>query len=180
MPVIKKLSAAVAIAVLSAVVAACAPDRGEAIPTGESATDAAKPAKLVVWANDDANHLKAVEQIAQKYAEQTGIEVEVTPVSGAEQVQKLALAAPSGKGPDLFYQPQDRLGDVVAQGLADPVELDGEAAGATARRRSKRFATTGKRTATRLRSKRTRFTTTRSSSRKRRLPSKTPPTPRPA
>lgn len=129
MPVIKKLSAAVAIAVLSAVVAACAPDRGEAIPTGESATDAAKPAKLVVWANDDANHLKAVEQIAQKYAEQTGIEVEVTPVSGAEQVQKLALAAPSGKGPDLFYQPQDRLGDVVAQGLADPVELDGEAAG---------------------------------------------------
>jgi arabinogalactan oligomer/maltooligosaccharide transport system substrate-binding protein len=137
-----KAAAAALIAVVSVAVTACSPHRdvnetagasdGAAASNSASASDvasasaeAAKPEKLVVWANDDANQLKAVEQISEAYTKKTGIEVEVTPVSGAEQVQKLALAAPSGKGPDLFYQPQDRLGDVVAQGLAEPVSMDG-------------------------------------------------------
>ncbi|CAM3754939.1 extracellular solute-binding protein [Marinicrinis lubricantis] len=110
--------------------AACGPDRNtEALEQGadRSAQDE-KPDQLIVWANDDAGQLKAVEAIAQKYTEQTGIEVEIVPVSGAEQVQKLALAAPSGEGPDLFYQPQDRLGDIVVQGLAEPIAMEDEAA----------------------------------------------------
>jgi Maltose-binding periplasmic proteins/domains len=89
--------------------------------TGEPA---GKPDHLLVWANDDANHLKAVQQMAEAYGQAHGIRVEVVPVSAAEQVQKLALAAPSGQGPDLFFQPQDRLGDIVLQGLAEPVDTD--------------------------------------------------------
>ena len=120
------------IAALSVAAAGCSPHRDHAAPSGDasasSSAEAPKPEKLVVWANDDANQLKAVEQMAEAYTKKTGITVEVSPVSGAEQVQKLALAAPSGKGPDLFYQPQDRLGDVVAQGLAAPISMDEETA----------------------------------------------------
>lgn len=129
-----KLAVALLLATVGTTATACSPHRDGAASGGATsapsssaaaaATEAAKPAKLVVWANDDANQVKAVQQMAAAYKEKTGIEVEVTPVSGAEQVQKLALAAPSGKGPDLFYQPQDRLGDVVAQGLAEPVAMD--------------------------------------------------------
>lgn len=89
----------------------------------QGTAEADKPEKLVVWSNDDPNQLKAVEQLAQSYTQSTGIAVDIVPVSGSEQVQKLALAAPAGNGPDLFYQPQDRLGDIVIQGLADPVAL---------------------------------------------------------
>lgn len=118
---------------------ACAPDRGGLADGGRAgnnggndaeqqlrADDSAKPDKLIVWSNDDSNQLKAVEQLAQSYTAETGIQVEIVPVSGSEQVQKLALAAPAGNGPDLFYQPQDRLGDIVVQGLAEPVELTEE------------------------------------------------------
>ncbi|MNJ41748.1 Cyclodextrin-binding protein precursor [compost metagenome] len=121
---------------------ACAPNREGQMGEGStgnnegnepgqqlSVGDSAKPAKLVVWSNDDSNQLKVVEQLAQGYTAETGIEVDVVPVSGSEQVQKLALAAPAGNGPDLFYQPQDRLGDLVIQGLAEPVELSGEESG---------------------------------------------------
>ncbi|SMF65108.1 carbohydrate ABC transporter substrate-binding protein, CUT1 family (TC 3.A.1.1.-) [Paenibacillus barengoltzii J12] len=117
---------------------ACAPDRtgqlngnednngggngGIAVQEQGSGEDE-KPDKLIIWSNDDAKHVTAVEQLAGEFTAKTGLPVEVVPVSGSEQVQKLALAAPAGNGPDLFYQPQDRLGDIVVQGLADPVEL---------------------------------------------------------
>lgn len=130
--------ACVCLLVLS--LAACAPDRtgqlnGNAGNDGSGNNGAAvqeqepgggegeKPDKLMVWSNDDAKHLKAVEQLAGEFTAETGVQVEIMPVSGSEQVQKLALAAPAGNGPDLFYQPQDRLGDLVVQGLAEPVEM---------------------------------------------------------
>lgn len=122
--------------------AACAPDRenttgndsptnnkasnSEQTNTEQEATNSSKPQKLIIWSNDDANQLKAVGQLSEAYTANTGIQVEIVPVSGSEQVQKLALAAPAGNGPDLFYQPQDRLGDIVIQGLADPVELSND------------------------------------------------------
>jgi arabinogalactan oligomer/maltooligosaccharide transport system substrate-binding protein len=127
--------------VLVFALAACAPDRsglaGEKNNGGESqgrqeqtagGDEAAenKPDKLIVWSNDDPKHVAAVERLAQAFTAETGVPVEVVPVTGSEQVQKLALAAPAGNGPDLFYQPQDRLGDIVVQGLAEPLDLSAE------------------------------------------------------
>lgn len=132
----------VCVCLLVLVMTACAPDRsggtkgmanaGEAKENGAPAAQepdgqaAGKPDKLILWSNDDAKHLQAVEQLAGKFSAETGVQVEVVPVSGSEQVQKLSLAAPAGNGPDLFYQPQDRLGDLALQGLAEPVELSPE------------------------------------------------------
>ena len=89
-----------------------------------------KPDQLVVWVNDEDIAVEISQQLFDRYTEETGIEIVMEKVAQPDQVQDLALAGPAGDGPDLFFQPQDRLGDVVAQGLAVPFEYkDDELAG---------------------------------------------------
>ncbi|WP_026571826.1 MULTISPECIES: extracellular solute-binding protein [Sediminibacillus] len=107
--------------------AACAPEREE--PAGGEDSDQAsaeKPEELTIWANDEEAQLEAIEDIAADYEEQEGIKVNVVAKSMLDQEQELALAGPEGKGPDLFFQPHDRIGNIVAQGLAEPLELSDE------------------------------------------------------
>lgn len=105
---------------------ACTPDRpDEAEGNGEEGSDekAEKPESLTIWANDEEKQLKAIEEIAARYEEVKGIKVNVDTVSMLDQTQELSLAGPEGNGPDLFFQPHDRIGNTVAQGLAEPVEF---------------------------------------------------------
>lgn len=107
--------------------AACAPDREEEVNSGSEGEDngeqAEKPEELTVWANDQEEQLEAVRKIAADYEEQEGIKVNVEAKSMLDQLQELSLAGPEGNGPDLFYQPHDQIGNIVAQGLADPINL---------------------------------------------------------
>ena len=89
-------------------------DSGEKENTGESD----KPEKLVVWVNDEASQKAALNEIFTKYEEETGIKIESVEMNMLDQIEALALDGPSGKGPDLFFQPHDRIGNVVLQGLA--------------------------------------------------------------
>src|SRR5690606_36406211 len=82
-----------------------------------------KPDKLVVWVNDEESQKVALREIFDKYEEETGITVEQVEMNMLDQIEALALDGPAGKGPDLFFQPHDRIGNIVLQGLADPVEL---------------------------------------------------------
>ncbi|GGK11798.1 maltose ABC transporter substrate-binding protein [Caldalkalibacillus thermarum] len=119
--------------VLSLALVGCGPDRdadepvpeeGEAGAHGEADQDMPeKPAKLSIWANDEEDQLAAITKIAEEYTDKTGIEVEVIPFSMLEQTENIALDGPAGRGPDLFFQPHDRLGDVVLQGLAQPLNV---------------------------------------------------------
>ncbi|UOQ87247.1 sugar ABC transporter substrate-binding protein [Gracilibacillus salinarum] len=118
------------IAVLTLV--ACAPEREGASQSeenkeqGEENQSEEKPDELKVWVNDEEEAIEAAEEMFTKYKEETGIDVVVEQVPMPDQLQKLSLAGPTGDGPDLFFQPQDRLGDVVAQGLAEPFEYTDE------------------------------------------------------
>ncbi|HET7628917.1 MAG TPA: extracellular solute-binding protein [Bacillales bacterium] len=120
--------------------AACAPQRNieQAGKTGgnESKSDQSsqnngddssampeKPDKLIMWANDAEEQIEALKKITQRYTEKTGIKVKVEKVSMLDQQKKLALAGPAGNGADLIYQPHDRLGDLVAQGLVKPIDF---------------------------------------------------------
>jgi len=94
-------------------------DSGEKENTGESD----KPEKLAVWVNDEASQKAALNEIFTKYEEETGIKIESVEMNMLDQIEALALDGPSGKGPDLFFQPHDRIGNVVLQGLAEPVDL---------------------------------------------------------
>ncbi|WP_277678447.1 sugar ABC transporter substrate-binding protein [Gracilibacillus dipsosauri] len=118
--------------------AACAPERegaekangtDESKNNSEESGESDKPEKLVVWINDEDIAEDVSKQMFEKYTEETGIEIEYKRVAIPDQVQELALAGPTGDGPDLFFQPQDSLGDIVAQGLAVPIEYTDEEKG---------------------------------------------------
>src|SRR5699024_2382702 len=116
--------------------AACAPDRegaGEATDNdateteeGQGSEEEDKPEELKVWVNDEPEAIEAAESMFDSYTEETGIEVVLESVPMPDQLQKLSLAGPTGDRPDIFFQPQDRLGDVMAQGLATPFEFSEE------------------------------------------------------
>ncbi len=122
--------------------AACAPEREGAEEATENessseenneesqSTEEDKPEELVVWINDEDIAEEVSTQMFDKYTEETGIEIKYERVAIPDQVQELSLAGPTGDGPDLFFQPQDSLGDIVAQGLAMPIEYTDEEAGA--------------------------------------------------
>lgn len=108
---------------LLVILAACAPEREEVKePEKDSNGETVKPEKLVVWVNDEDIAADVSKQMFDKYTEKTGIEIVMERVAQPDQIQELALAGPAGDGPDLFFQPQDRLGDIVAQGLAVPFD----------------------------------------------------------
>lgn len=110
---------------ISMILAACAPDREEE-DAGSSGTETDKPEELVVWVNDEDIAEDVSQQMFDEYTEKTGIKVVLERVALPDQIQELALAGPAGDGPDLFFQPQDSLGDVVTQGLALPINYSEE------------------------------------------------------
>ncbi|WP_243385580.1 sugar ABC transporter substrate-binding protein [Bacillus kexueae] len=106
---------------------ACGPKRDAEQTANEGEGNSTEmPEKLVVWVNDDEKQKEALTTIFEKYTEQTGIEIEAVAVNMLDQTKSLALDGPAGNGPDVFFQPHDRIGDVVLQGLAEPIDL-GEA-----------------------------------------------------
>ncbi|WP_017436515.1 sugar ABC transporter substrate-binding protein [Saccharococcus caldoxylosilyticus] len=123
----KVVSLFMAMILMIGVLAACGPKRDvgqvEENNKGNTTENVEKPEKLVVWVNDEEKQKQALNDIFKKYTEKTGIKVEMVAVSMLDQVKKIALDGPAGKGPDIFYQPHDRIGDIVLQGLADPVDL---------------------------------------------------------
>src|SRR5699024_6281376 len=75
---------------------------------------------------DEEKQLNAIEKIAEDYEKEKGIKVNVVAKSMLDQLQELSLAGPEGKGPDIFFQPHDQTGNIVAQGLAEPINLSDE------------------------------------------------------
>lgn len=110
---------------LLVVLAACAPDREEEVngDSEDGGEQTEKPEELTIWANDQEEQIEAIRKIAADYEEQEGIKVNVEAKGMLDQLQELSLAGPEGHGPDLFYQPHDQIGNIVAQGLADPINL---------------------------------------------------------
>lgn len=95
-------------------------DSGDA---GEATEMPEKPEKLTLWINAVSEQEEAVTQITDKYTEETGIEIETIPIDMLDQVEKLDVEGPAGNGPDIIFQPHDRIGDLVLRGLVDPVNL---------------------------------------------------------
>ncbi|MBM7542329.1 sugar ABC transporter substrate-binding protein [Amphibacillus cookii] len=113
------------------ILGACSPDRDDTTNVDSDSEntngeDVNKPEELTIWANDEEEQLEAIEKIALDYEEEQGIKVNVVAKSMLEQLSELALAGPEGHGPDLFFQPHNQTGDIVAQGLAQPLDLTDE------------------------------------------------------
>lgn len=94
-----------------------------------------KPESLTMWVNDEESQIDAYTQITEAYTAETGIEVEIVNFSMLDQLEALSLDGPAGRGPDLFFHPHDRLGEIYQLGLAAELDvtaeqLDGYAEGA--------------------------------------------------
>ncbi|WP_368645355.1 extracellular solute-binding protein [Alkalibacterium putridalgicola] len=96
-------------------------EEGTSEETAEDAPE--KPESLLIWVNDEEAQLNAYDEITANFTEEYGIDVEITPYNMLEQTEGMSLDAPSGQGPDLFFQPHDRMGDIYLQGLAAELNL---------------------------------------------------------
>lgn len=112
------------------ILGACGPDdANEGSPANNDGNDQQetempeKPEKLKLWVNAEEKQEDAVKEITENYTEETGIEVEMVPVDMLDQVEKLDVEGPAGNGPDIIFQPHDRIGDLVLRGLVDPVNF---------------------------------------------------------
>ena len=117
----------VAMILLTSSLTACGPDDVKKSGGKEEAKSSdempKKPESLTLWVNDEEKQKEALKKMTDKYTEETGIKVEMIPVSMLEQIEKLDVEGPAGNGPDVIFQPHDRIGDLVLRGLVDPVDL---------------------------------------------------------
>ncbi|TQS74868.1 extracellular solute-binding protein [Ornithinibacillus gellani] len=127
----KWLTMLFALMLMVGLLAACGPEdtKKEGTSGDDGKSEAAgempeKPEKLKLWVNAEEKQEEAVKQITDKYTEDTGIKVELVPIDMLEQVEKLDVEGPAGNGPDIIFQPHDRIGDLVLRGLVDPVGVE--------------------------------------------------------
>ncbi|WP_332695949.1 sugar ABC transporter substrate-binding protein [Halalkalibacter lacteus] len=108
--------------VLSIILTACGPQRDTTEIEQETSNGEApdKPEELTFWAWDDV--ISTFQVIGDRYTEETGIKVNVIDAQNAD----LSLDAPAGKGPDLYYETHDRIGDSYLQGVASELTLTEE------------------------------------------------------
>ena len=103
--------------------AAAEPAGTEPPPTAPERGDA----DLVIWT--DNTRRPVIEEIAQPFAEENGIVVAVQELQFGDIRDQLTLTAPSGEGPDIIIGAHDWLGELVANGVVEPLDLAGVADG---------------------------------------------------
>lgn len=109
---------------VAGVLAACGPNREEGASGdgGKKAEDKDKPEKLVIW--EDEKKSGWLDEVGQKFTEETGIELEVKEVEMASKMkEQLRLDGPAGTGPDVVTFPHDQIGELALAGHIAPLEV---------------------------------------------------------
>jgi arabinogalactan oligomer / maltooligosaccharide transport system substrate-binding protein len=78
-------------------------------------------ADLVIWADD--TRAPALRPFAEEFGEQEGLSVAVQELPFDEIRDRLQVAGPAGEGPDIIVGAHDWLGELVANGVVEPVEI---------------------------------------------------------
>lgn len=98
----------------------------EPAATTEAPAPTAPPrgdADLVIWADDTRQPI--IEEIAATFAEENGITVAVQELEFGQIREQMSLAAPAGNGPDIIIGAHDWLGELVANGVVEPLDVSG-------------------------------------------------------
>ena len=96
---------------------------GTSAPTAPARGDA----DLVIWTDD--TRQPVVEEVATTFAEENGITVAVQQLEFGQIREQLSLAAPGGDGPDIVIGAHDWLGELVTNGVLEPLDISGVADG---------------------------------------------------
>lgn len=84
-------------------------------------------ADLVIWADD--TRTPVIREIAAPFAEENGITVDVQELQFGDIRTQLSLTAPEGQGPDIIIGAHDWLGELVQNGVLEPIDLSAVADG---------------------------------------------------
>lgn len=99
---------------------------GTAPPTTEYVPPERGEADLVIWADD--TRAAAIRPLAEEFAADEGLVVEVFEVPFDKIRDNLSSAGPAGEGPDIVIGAHDWLGELVANGSVIPIDLGESAA----------------------------------------------------
>ncbi|WP_449065589.1 sugar ABC transporter substrate-binding protein [Planomonospora algeriensis] len=108
--------------VLGLTLAACASGSEEG-GRPAAAPSAPADATLLIWA--DQMRSDTLKPFAEAFAEENGIKAEVVVVA-QEQQQTFTTASQAGKGPDVIVGAHDWIGNLVQNGLIDPIQMTEE------------------------------------------------------
>lgn len=78
-------------------------------------------ADLVIWTDDTRRAL--VEELAIPFAEENGVTVAVQELDFGQIREQLSIAGPNGTGPDIVVGAHDWLGELVSNGVLEPLDL---------------------------------------------------------
>ena len=84
------------------------------------------PSQIVVWV--DADRGTVLKDAAAAFTKESGVEVKLVQKDFAKIQEEFIAQVPTGKGPDITIAAHDWLGNLVANGVVQPVELGDTAA----------------------------------------------------
>lgn len=99
-------------------------ENGEVEGEADEDLAASEEGILTVWAGGE--RVDAIELLGEQFDEEYGVQVRVQEVDGDNMVEQFRLAGSAGEGPDMIVGAHDWLGELVANGLVESVDL-GEA-----------------------------------------------------
>ncbi len=85
------------------------------------AVTASEAGKLLIWADD--TRAPIMLNVAEDFTEAYGVQVEVQEVGFGDIRSQLATAGPAGEGPDILIGAHDWLGELILNGLIEPIVL---------------------------------------------------------
>ena len=94
-------------------------------PTSTAGTGKRPKADLVIWA--DGNRAPVLQKLGNEFGKANGITVAVQTVDFAQLVPNFEHAAPVGEGPDIIVTAHDTTGELIKDGLVDPIDLGKDA-----------------------------------------------------
>ncbi|MFP4016432.1 MAG: extracellular solute-binding protein, partial [Halanaerobiales bacterium] len=77
--------------------------------------------ELLIWADDTRSPV--LQDVKARFQETFGIDVEIQELQLGDIRQNLGVAGPAGEGPDILIGQHDWLGELVANGLIEPISL---------------------------------------------------------
>lgn len=98
-------------------------------PAEEEEEEFSPPARgdadLVIWADD--TRTPVLTPIAQQFADDEGLDVQVLEVPFDQIRDNLSVTGPAGEGPDIIIGAHDWLGELVSNGVVLPIDLGADA-----------------------------------------------------
>jgi len=79
------------------------------------------PGKLIVWC--DETRAPIMQELAEQFTAKYGVPVEIQELGFGDIRDRLGIAGPAGEGPDILIGAHDWLGQLVANGLLEPLDF---------------------------------------------------------